>query len=118
MVTEETRKCAECPDGVKAVCRRAFGRLWPVKSAGGRGCRLPLDGVAEAWRKRGWTPGAPQSRENAARSVPLGGRVIIALSCPADAAEGVSRAPGAPLRKAPRRPRPVQGVLDMEVGRW
>ena len=39
-----------------AVCRHAFGKFWDVKSQSGEGCDHPLDDVAAAWRKAGWTP--------------------------------------------------------------
>ncbi len=50
------RRCEECPADVQAVCRHAFGEQWNEKSLNGEGCDHPLDGVAEAWRKAGWTP--------------------------------------------------------------
>ena len=50
------RKCADCPTWTQIVCRHAFGKFWDVKSRNGEGCDHPLDGVAEAWRKAGWTP--------------------------------------------------------------
>ena len=50
------RKCGECPAEVQAVCRHVFGKYWDGKSDGGKGCDHPLDGVAAAWRKAGWTP--------------------------------------------------------------
>lgn len=50
------RKCEECPADVQAVCRHAFGKYWNDKSMDGEGCDHPLDDVAEAWRKAGWTP--------------------------------------------------------------
>ena len=50
------RKCAECPADTAAACRHAFGVNWGDKSRNGEGCDHPLDGVAEAWRKAGWTP--------------------------------------------------------------
>ena len=51
------RKCAECPEWTKTVCRHAFGKFWNDKSTNGEGCDFPLDDVAEAWRAEGWTPG-------------------------------------------------------------
>ena len=51
-----TRKCGVCPTWTQTVCRHAFGKFWDVKSRNGEGCDHPLDGVAEAWRKAGWTP--------------------------------------------------------------
>ena len=50
------RKCEVCPAEVMAVCRYAFGKYWNDKSKNGEGCDHPLDGVAEAWKKAGWTP--------------------------------------------------------------
>ena len=50
------RRCEKCPADVQAVCRHAFGERWNGKSGGGKGCDHPLDDVAEAWRKVGWTP--------------------------------------------------------------
>lgn len=50
------RKCAECSTWTQIVCRHAFGKFWEVKSRNGEGCDYPLDTVAEAWRKAGWTP--------------------------------------------------------------
>ena len=52
-----SRRCALCPAWTRTVCRHAFGRFWGDKSRGGEGCAFPLDGVAEAWRRAGWTPG-------------------------------------------------------------
>lgn len=51
-----TRKCGVCPTWTQTVCRHAFGEYWDGKSDGGKGCDHPLDGVAETWRKAGWTP--------------------------------------------------------------
>ena len=51
-----TRRCGECPTWTQAVCRHAFGKYWNDKSSCGEGCDNPLDDVAEAWRKAGWTP--------------------------------------------------------------
>ena len=50
------RRCEKCPPWTQTVCRHAFGKYWNDKSSGGEGCDHPLDGVAEAWRKAGWTP--------------------------------------------------------------
>lgn len=50
------RRCCDCPKRTKAVCRHAFGVFWCIKSCDGEGCAHPLDGVAEAWSKAGWTP--------------------------------------------------------------
>ena len=50
------RKCEKCPPWTQTVCRHAFGERWNGKSDGGKGCDHPLDDVAEAWRKAGWTP--------------------------------------------------------------
>ena len=50
------RRCEKCPPEVQTVCRHAFGKYWDGKSDGGKGCTQPLDDVAEAWRKAGWTP--------------------------------------------------------------
>lgn len=50
------RRCEKCPPWTQTVCRHAFGKYWNDKSDGGKGCTQPLDGVAEAWRKAGWTP--------------------------------------------------------------
>ena len=51
------RRCKDCPKWTQTVCRHAFGAYWCIKSEDGEGCAHPLDGVAEAWRKAGWTPG-------------------------------------------------------------
>ena len=51
------RRCEKCPTEVQTVCRHAFGKFRDVKSRNGEGCDHPLDGVAEAWREAGWTPG-------------------------------------------------------------
>ena len=50
------RRCEKCPPWTQTVCRHAFGQCWNGKSSGGKGCDNPLDDVAEAWRKAGWTP--------------------------------------------------------------
>lgn len=97
------RKCVDCPAEVAAVCRHAFGGWWKGKSAFGQGCNHPMDDVAEAWYGAGWTPDAPQPRENAPRSVSLAGGVIT-LSYPSNASTGVSRASGAIPQGMPRRP--------------
>ena len=52
---EVKRRCAECPTWTQTVCRHAFGKFWNAKSGDGEGCNTPLDDVAEAWRKAGWT---------------------------------------------------------------
>ena len=49
-----SRRCSDCPNRTKAVCRHAFGVFWCIKSCDGEGCAHPLDGVAEAWYARGW----------------------------------------------------------------
>ena len=49
------RRCADCPPWTQTVCRHAFAAFWNAKSGNGEGCDYPLDGVAEAWRKAGWT---------------------------------------------------------------
>ena len=64
------RKCAECPTWTQTVCRHAFGKFWDVKSRNGEGCDFPLDDVAEAWRKAGWTPEEGTTKEI---SLPLPG---------------------------------------------
>ena len=58
MSTEQqiARRCKDCPTWTQTVCRHALGVFWCVKSGDGEGCANPLDGVAEAWRKAGWTP--------------------------------------------------------------
>ena len=53
---EVKRKCSECPEWTRTVCKHAFAERWNEKSHGGEGCDHPLDDVAEAWRKAGWTP--------------------------------------------------------------
>lgn len=81
------RKCAECPEWTQTVCRHAFGKFWNDKSSNGEGCEHPLDDVAEAWSKAGWTPEKGTTR-----------RIVLPL-------------PG-PLPKMPRRQRRmVQGDL-------
>ncbi len=110
------RRCMDCPGRVVAVCRHAFGGYWGARSGGGEGCLHPLDDVAEAWREAGWTPDAPETREKARRTVPLGGGVI-ALDCPADAPRAASRASGAmPARKFPAMPvRPSRPRVSPEI---
>ena len=116
------RRCAECPADVAEVCRRAFGRWWEGKSAGGQGCNHPTDGVLEAWRRAGWRPDAPEARETASVSVPFAGGVI-ALACPSNAPAGVSRAAGAVPPRMPRRPSrpkvsaPILKGADLFFGR-
>ena len=58
MSTEQqiVRRCKDCPTWTQIVCHHAFGVYWCVKSGDGEGCTNPLDSVAEAWRKAGWTP--------------------------------------------------------------
>ena len=51
------RRCKVCPKETQAVCRHVWGVYWSVKSDDGKGCDAPMDGVVEAWRKAGWTPG-------------------------------------------------------------
>lgn len=51
------RQCKDCPKWTQIVCHHAFGVYWCIKSGGGKGCSYPLDDVAEAWHKGGWTPG-------------------------------------------------------------
>ena len=55
------RRCKDCPKRTKAVCHHAFGAYWCIKAGDGEGCEHPLDGVAESWRKAGWTPGEGMS---------------------------------------------------------
>ena len=50
------RRCADCPPWTQTVCRHAFAAFWNAKSGNGEGCDYPLDDVADAWRKAGWTP--------------------------------------------------------------
>ena len=97
------RRCEACPECVAVVCRHAFGIFWGDKSRDGEGCEHPLDGVAEVWRRAGWTPNAPQPRQKAPVSVPFRGRVI-ALAVRADAPSWLSGAAGAIPPKMPRRP--------------
>ena len=49
------RKCKDCPTGTRIVCEFAFAKLWTDKSHDGAGCDNPVDDVAEAWRREGWT---------------------------------------------------------------
>lgn len=49
------RRCEECPEGTRIVCKFAFGKFWGDKSRDGEGCEHPLDDVAEAWYAQGWT---------------------------------------------------------------
>ena len=49
------RKCKDCLIGTRIVCEFAFAKLWPDKSHDGAGCDNPVDDVAEAWRREGWT---------------------------------------------------------------
>ena len=74
------RKCAECPEWTKTVCRHAFGKFWNDKSTNGEGCDFPLDDVAKAWRADGWTPETGATR-----------RIVLPLPVP--------------LPKVPRRPK-------------
>lgn len=90
-MAQMTRTCEECPEWTRTVCRHAFGRFWDVKSRDGEGCDHPLDGVAEAWRARGWTPGT-------------GTAIPVSLPLP-PAAPPLPRRPPAPQR-APVRPKP------------
>ena len=106
------RKCAECPTEVQAVCRHAFGKFWDDKSHGGEGCDYPLDGVAEAWRKAGWTPDAPESAKTAIVRVPCGGGVVV-LSRPPERVYAPPRASGAIPPTMPRRPvRPTASKIQ------
>lgn len=97
------RRCEKCPTWTQTVCRHAFGKFWDVKSRNGEGCDYPLDDVAEAWRKAGWAPDAPESAKTAIVSVPCAGGVIT-LAKAENAPEPPSRASGAILPKMPRRP--------------
>jgi len=49
------RRCKDCPTGTRIVCEFAFAKLWTDKSHDGAGCDNPVDDVAEAWRREGWT---------------------------------------------------------------
>ena len=62
------RMCKDCPAETVAVCRHVWNRFWNDKSSGGEGCDHPMDGVAEAWRKAGWTP---DKGETVAITLPL-----------------------------------------------
>ena len=75
------RRCEKCPQWTQTVCRHAGDKYWNAKSNGGEGCDLPMDDVAEAWRKAGWTPGAGATQ-----------RLALPL-------------PPRPLPKMPRRPK-------------
>ena len=70
------RKCEACPAEVMAVCRHAFGKFWGDKSTNGEGCDFPLDDVADAWRKAGWTPDAQKDANTAPARFASGGHVI------------------------------------------
>ena len=50
------RRCADCPEWTRMVCEYSFGKYWADKSRNGEGCNHPVDDLAEAWRKAGWTP--------------------------------------------------------------
>lgn len=91
-MAEMTRRCALCPAWTRTVCRHAFGRFWGDKSRGGVGCAFPLDGVAEAWRRAGWTPSDGVTK---AITLPLAGGSAASL---------------AQLRM-PRRPRVSAGIM-------
>ena len=86
-----TRACGACPAWTQAVCRHAFGESWNDRSRCGEGCDNPLDDVAEAWRKAGWTP-----------------------------EDGETKAITLPFPKAPRRPpkmprRPVRNMTQGDL---
>ena len=55
------RHCKDCPEWTHTICCYVFGKFWRDKSHDGTGCAHPLDGVAESWRKAGWTPGEGMS---------------------------------------------------------
>ena len=59
-----TRLCKDCPEWTQVVCKHAFGVYWCIKSRDGKGCSLPIDNVAKAWSKAGWT-------ENNGNSIPI-----------------------------------------------
>lgn len=101
------RKCEACPAEVMAVCRHAFGKFWNDKSTNGEGCDFPLDDVADAWRKAGWTPDARKAAETAPARFASGGRVIE-VAAYADATDGRFRASGAIAQRMPRRPKRVE----------
>lgn len=63
------RHCRKCPTDTQAVCRHAFGAYWCIKSNDGKGCVLPMDDVAKAWYKAGWTP---EDDKSIPISLPLG----------------------------------------------
>lgn len=50
------RRCADCPPWTQTVCRHVWNKWWNARSHDGEGCNTPMDDVAEAWRKAGWTP--------------------------------------------------------------
>lgn len=51
------RKCKNCPEPTKNVCRYVFGVFWCIKSQDGKGCSHSLDAVSAAWRRSGWEMG-------------------------------------------------------------
>ena len=98
------RKCEACPAWTRTVCRHAFGKFWGDKSTNGEGCDFPLDDVAEAWRKAGWTPDAQKDDKTAPARFASGGRVIE-VAAYADATDGRFCASGAIAQRMPRRPK-------------
>ncbi|MGN0844728.1 MAG: hypothetical protein ACI4QT_05845 [Kiritimatiellia bacterium] len=57
------RQCKDCSEWTHTVCCFMFGEFWNDKSSNGYGCAVPLDNVAESWRKAGWKPGGkPKAR--------------------------------------------------------
>lgn len=57
---EVKRRCAVCPPWTQTVCRHVWNKWWNARSHDGEGCIQPMDDVAEAWRKAGWTPAPRQ----------------------------------------------------------
>ena len=39
---EVKRKCSECPEWTRTVCKHAFAERWNEKSHGGEGCDHPF----------------------------------------------------------------------------
>ena len=83
------RRCIDCPEWTRTVCRHAFGRYWGERSGNAAGCAHPVDDVAEAWRKAGWAP-----ETGATRPITL------------------------PVPAMPRRPKPTMRQAEMRIGGW
>lgn len=72
-----TRKCADCPEWTRTVCRHMLGKFWNDKSRNGEGCEHPVDCVAEAWKVQGWTP---EKGTTKTITLPLAGGSTVSLT--------------------------------------